>query len=533
MEQPEFSHRVRKKNLDRLSRETFDVLVIGGGITGAGVARDAVLRGLRVALAERSDFGSGTSSKSSRLIHGGFRYLATGDFRLVFESCRERHILLRIAPRLVHPLEFVYPFYGSSRLGMVGRSAGLWLYDGLALFRNVRRHRMLGPRAASELEPALRREGMTGAALYGDCLTNDFRLTLATLLSAHRHGAVLIPYVEAMAARPPQAGLREVVLREAFSGETFCARARVVVNAAGPWLDEMRDRAGAGRPPSLQTSKGSHLVIPRQRVGHSRAIVFRAVTDQRVLLAIPFGPLTLIGTTEVHPRASPGEFSDREEAAYLLDSANAIFPEARLKLDDVWCTYSGLRPLLRSHRGSLTAASREHEVFEDPDGLMSVGGGKLTTYRAMAEEVVDRVARRLGRRPGRCRTADMPLDEEGACPRPDTDAEGFQGPRDRYGPGCRIVEELAASDPRWASSLVPGLPYRRADVRYAVEHEMAMTLEDVLVRRVPLFYEDRGHGLACASEVAEVLGDALGWGPQAREEQARRYQDLARQSVPQ
>lgn len=518
----EFSYRTRKEGLERLAHATFDVLLIGGGITGAGIARDAAMRGLEVALVERGDFASGTSSKSSRLIHGGFRYLATGDLGLVFQSCRERHIVRRIAPRLVQPLEFLYPFFESSSLGLLWRSMGLWVYDGMAFSRNVQRHRMLKPQAALELEPGLRKDGLSGAALYYDCLTNDFRLTLATLQSAFRQGAVLVNYAQAVELRSAGESFHEVILKEQFSGEMLAVRARVVVNAAGPWVDQVRRLAGAGHQPALRPSKGTHLILPRERVGHQRAVVFHAVQDRRVLFAIPFGPLTILGTTET-AAGEEGLFGVASEVEYLLKSANRIFPDARLEAKDVWCTYSGLRPLLRSDRPTLTSASREHRVVQEPDGMISVCGGKLTTYRAMAEEVVDLVVRRLEKHAGPCRTAQRPLDEGMETAAGAESSGGFSSLAARYGPEARIVEETMASDARWRARIVPSLPYVLAEVPYVLEHEMALTLEDLLVRRIPLLYEDREHGLGCVEEVAALMGEVMGWSESIKREQVRRY----------
>ncbi|MDP6504590.1 MAG: glycerol-3-phosphate dehydrogenase/oxidase, partial [Planctomycetota bacterium] len=381
----EFSHKTRHQNLGRFERETFDLLIIGGGITGAGIARDAAMRGLSVALVEKSDFASGTSSKSSKLIHGGFRYLETYDFRLVYESCRERHLMMKLLPRLVEPIPFLFPFYDLPTFGMLYRSIGMWVYDTLAMFRNVHRHKMLKPKHVLEAEPGIRSDGLCGAALYYDCQTNDAWLTMALLQDAHRRGAVIVNYTGATELRL-QSGESECVLRDEIDADELCVRARVVVNASGPWMDQVRQIGGKDLP-RLQTSKGTHLVLDRHRVPHERSVLFASPDDGRVLLIIPAGNISILGTTEVS-EGLDAAFSNAGEVDYLLRAANSAFPGTDLTRDDVWCTYAGHRPLIKSDRGDLTSASRKHEIFQDDDGLISVGGGKLTTHRVMAEEVV-------------------------------------------------------------------------------------------------------------------------------------------------
>jgi glycerol-3-phosphate dehydrogenase len=526
---PEFSFRTRQQNLERLASEAFDVLVIGGGITGAGVARDAAMRGLSVALVERDDFASGTSSKSTKLVHGGLRYLTTFDFRLVYESCRERHILGRIAAPLCQPLPLVYPCYGDSSRELLLRSAGMWFYETLALFRNVRWHRTLGPGRTLELEPGLRRERLRGSSVHYDLLTNDAWLTLATVVSAHRHGAVIANHVAATEFRG-SGRVRECVLREALSGQELSARAKVIVNASGPWLDEVRRLAGSVRTPALCPSKGVHLVIPRQRMPIGNGVLWDWPEDRRILVAIPWGNVTLVGTTETPP-TEDWSSAVPSEVEYLLRAANYVFPEANLALKDVSCVFSGVRPLLRSDRPTLTAASRAHKVFEDPDGLISVGGGKLTTYRAMAEEVVDLVLRRLGKKAGPCRTAETPLDEEAGPP----SLEKRDRPsrlRKRYGAGARAVEDILAQDPELGKPIAPGLPYMLAELDYGVRYEMAMTLEDSLERRVPILYEDQNHGFDALRPLADRMAEMLGWTEAMKNERMEHYHQTVQRSVP-
>ncbi len=522
----EFSHKTRHQNLGRFEREIFDLLIVGGGITGAGIARDAAMRGLSVALVEKSDFASGTSSRSSKLIHGGFRYLETYDFRLVYESCRERHLMMKLLPRLVEPIPFLFPFYDLPTFGMLYRSIGMWVYDTLAMFRNVHRHKMLKPKHALETEPGIRSDGLCGAALYYDCQTNDAWLTMALLQDAHRRGAVIVSYTGATELRL-KSEESECVLKDEINADELCVRARVVVNASGPWMDQVRQIGGKDLP-RLQTSKGTHLVLDRHRVPHERSVLFASPDDGRVLLIIPAGNISILGTTEVSEDLDSA-FSNADEVDYLLRAANSAFPGTDLTRDDVWCTYAGHRPLIKSDRGNLTSASRKHEIFQDDDGLISIGGGKLTTHRAMAEEVVDIIVRRLGKSARPCETAVTPIEES------DSDVDGRPVEnhlRHRYGPAARHVLDLLKNDDSLNSEIVPGLPYKYAELDYCIEHEMVITLEDFLWRRVPLLLEDKNHGLNAIEQVAGRIQSVLGWSNELREQQVDAYREVVRKSLP-
>src|SRR5213083_407409 len=346
--------------------EPVDLLVIGGGITGAGIARDAALRGIRTALVDKGDFGGGTSSHSSRLIHGGLRYLEQRAFRLVFEASRERRVLLTIAPHLVRPLAFLFPAYRGARVSAWRLRAGLWLYDLLAAFRNVRTHRWLGRRAVLRLEAGLRERDLQGAGLYYDAQADDARLVIATM-------------------------------RGALSGATCTVRALVVVNATGPWLDRVRRLDDPRAEPLVRLTKGTHVVVPRQRLGNAHAVTLTSPIDGRVMFILPWGDQTYIGTTDTDEDASPDEVrATADDVIYLLRSANAFFPQARLAPTDVVGTWAGLRPLLAPPRDvSASDVSREHRIVESPSGLITIAGGKLTTYRVMGQDVAERVAARL------------------------------------------------------------------------------------------------------------------------------------------
>src|SRR5262245_6386911 len=539
----------RQAALDALERERFDLLVIGGGINGAGIARDAALRGLRVAVVEQSDFASGTSSRSSKLIHGGLRYLEQGEVRLVLESTRERERLRRLAPHLVRPMRFVYPIYDGAPVSRWKLAAGLWTYDLLAGLRSVRRHRMLGAEGVRSAEPALRSEGLLGAGEYWDCWTDDARLVLETMLSARSDGAVVVSYARVVGITKEAGRITGARLADRLGSRELVVRARAVVNAAGPWMDAVCD-LDEPAPPRLRPTKGVHVVVPRHRIGHEAAVVLHAVQDRRVMFVIPWDECSLVGTTDTdHPGgAAVPPTVEREDVAYLLDTVNHYFPAARLTSADVVSAFAGLRPLVAPPPGkeeSPSDVSREEEIFVSRAGLISVAGGKLTTYRLIAAEVVDRVRDRLvrtvdGREIGRSRTEDLPL-PGGTTPAETLAAaaaarDGHGVARDvidhlagRYGSRLSTVLGMVASDRSLGAPVLPAQPDPRAEVVAAVEAELALTLEDVLRRRTQLALFDSSGGSAAADEVAELMAERLGWSPEDAHAAASAYVEAVRE----
>lgn len=508
-----------------MSAEPVDLLVIGGGITGAGIARDAAMRGLRTALVDKGDFGSGTSGRSSRLIHGGLRYLELGDWRLVMEASRERRKLLSMAPHLVRARSFLFPIHAGSRLPLWKLAAGLWLYDILALFRNVRPHRLLSKRALLRAEPGLRGHDLRGGARYYDAVCDDARLTLANVRSAHDHGALVANYVAVDHLALADGVVRGAHVVDRLDQRAFAIRALVVVNATGPWSDDVR--GADGLPPLLRRTKGTHVVVPRSRVGNHEALTLLSPIDGRVMFVIPWGELTYIGTTDTDSDEPPDEVrASAEDVVYLLRSANAFFPEARLQPDDVVSTWAGLRPLVRSDAAKTPGAvSREHRIVESATGLISIVGGKLTTYRQMAAEVVDHAVRRLRRLDGRpqpppARTDQDPLPggaaRDVAVVTRDIEREGFSPVTaehlvQMFGSEAPALARLAQSDPQLKRPIVPGHPSMRAEIVHAIRREMALTLSDLLIRRTHIAYEARGHGVAEAAEILELAAHHLGW----------------------
>ncbi|HVD06489.1 MAG TPA: glycerol-3-phosphate dehydrogenase [Gemmatimonadaceae bacterium] len=527
----------RAQSLANLGSRRFDVLVVGGGITGVGVARDAALRGMNVALVERDDFASGTSSRSSRLVHGGLRYLEHGHLHLVFESSLERRRLLELAPHLVRPLEFIWPVYEGARVPRWKLGAGLFLYDLLALFRNVAPHRRLDPDEVLAREPRLRAEDLTGGASYFDAATDDARLTLATALGAHEAGATVANHAGVRRLLVTRGRTGGAIVADSIGGSEVSVRARIVVNAAGPWSDEIRRLDEPTARATLRGTKGVHVTVPRDRIGNHNALTLLSPVDGRVMFLLPGDTHAVIGTTDTETDASPDDVrASRDDVDYLLRTANHFFPAASLTAEDVVCAWAGIRPLVAGRFGTdAAAASREHEITVSERGVVSVSGGKLTTYRAMSAEVVDVVERELGRVATPSETARVPL--------PGGDFDSFEQEVERalrtlggsvtsgmtgvaehaeqlvraYGSRWKAVWAPVRDDPSLAEPLVAGLPYMRAEVAYAVSDEMAVTLADALVRRTHVAFESRDHGRGAAPIAADIAGERLGWDLVARQ----------------
>lgn len=522
----DFSFRGRAANLERMRSERFDVLVIGGGIVGAGIARDAAMRGLRTALVERGDFASGTSSKTSRLIHGGLRYLRNFKVGLVRQAVRERDLLLEGAPALVKPLAFTIPAYEGRGMGRITLRFGLWVYDFLSRDKVLPKRRWLSRGEVAGREPGLSDDGLGGGGLYHDAIANDARLVLAIARSAADAGAVVADYAAVTDLLRSDAGVTGARARDRMGNRDLEIRASVVVNATGVWLDRLRSASASSA--TLRPTKGIHVFLPRKKVGNHGAVVLNAKRDGRMLFVLPWGPLTLVGTTDTDYEGDPDRVvPEGEDVAYLLEAVNDAFPKADVTPADVVSAYAGLRPLLRGGRAKEESdISREHAIFVDADGLLSVAGGKLTTHRAMAEEVVDRACARLGRRPP-SRPAHAPL---GPSPEAvdELRALGLEEDVARFLASRHPAEDVRPwiGKPSAEDRILPELPYLWIEVSLAVGTEMAMTLEDVMVRRLGLFYEAADQGLAVAPRVAERMGSHLGWDAARQDAEVRAYREL-------
>ena len=521
----------------RLGAEDFDVLVIGGGVTGAGVALDAASRGLRTAIVERDDWASGTSSKSSKLVHGGLRYLQQKEYRLVYENLAERQRLLDNAPHLVHPLPFLIPLFGKD--GVVNAAVAkayttaLWLYDLTGGLRIRHRHRRIPKAEALRHVPSLRDDRLVAAFVYYDARTDDARLTLAVVRTAAiDYGAVAANHLGAVALRKDATG--RVAGAELADGTGV--RARAVVNAAGVWSDDVRALDERTHPDSLRPAKGIHVTVPAHRLPCDIAAVLPVPKDHRSVFVVPWGDRTYIGTTDTDYE---GPLDDPEctpqDVAYLLDAVNSATTSG-LTTADVIGSWAGLRPLVKGASTARTAdLSRRHQVSVGASGLVTVTGGKLTTYREMAADTVDAVVRLLGGG-GRSRTRHLPL--RGAV-----GLEQLRGPDagallgvapdlcahlvDRYGAEATRVLRLANGDASLLEPLVPGLEYLRVEAVWAVRREMACTLDDILARRTRALLRDRDATAAAAPAVAELVAPLLGWSPEESRAEVDRFVALA------
>lgn len=498
---------------------TFDLAVIGGGIIGAGIARDAARRGLRVALFEKADYGSGTTAGSTRLIHGGLRYLEMLDFRLVRMDLRERELLLRLAPHLVRPLRFVLPFYEEGLFHRLKMRAGLALYDLLSFDKSLPSRAFFDAARMAEMEPELRREGLKGAAAYYDAqVDSPERLTLENILDARAHGAVALNYAEVTGAVNEGGRTAGVRVRDLLEGGECEVRARLVVNATGPWLDRVALRLGPHPRPWLRTTKGVHLACdPVNR----NAFAMRSPVDGRLFFVIPWLGYSWVGTTDTDFEEDPSlAAATRDDIEYLLESAGHYFPA--LRHGQIHWTNAGVRALVREP-GSASSVSRQHRVVADRPGLISVVGGKITGYRAIAEQVTDVACRLLGhRRSSDTAEAPLPGGRE-KC------GEGYL--ESIYGCRAREVRELAARDPELGRPLAPEYPDIAAQVVYSVRHEQCVKLGDFMLRRSLLGFRP-DQGLRAAPAVAEWMARELGWTAAQKEEEIRAYERRAREVKP-
>ena len=512
----------RAAALRRLADEPFDVLVVGGGITGAGVALDAVTRGLRTALVERRDLASGTSSKSSKLVHGGLRYLQQGEIRLVYEALAERQRLRHAAPHLVRLLPFLIPIMG--RDGLVNpklvraMNGALWMYDLTGGARIGKLHERISADEAHAHFPTLRRERLTSGFLYYDAQTDDARLTMTVARTAADHGASIANWTSVVSFLREGGKVTGARVRT-LEGDELDIRARVVVNAAGVWSDEVRSLDEGNDPRSIRPAKGVHVAVPWDRIRNDIAAVVPVPRDKRSIFVVPLGGRTYIGTTDTD---YDGPLDDprctAEDVRYLLDAVNASI-EQPLTPDDVLATWAGLRPLVRSASDGRTAdLSRRHRVSRSGSGVVTVTGGKLTTYRRMAVDTVDVVMEQLDRR-SRSITRRLRLHgaegyddlTDDAAPRLGVTSEVLHHLANRHGSDARVLAAMISHDPSLGEPLVGGLPHLRAEALHAVRDEMAQTLDDVLTRRVPARWLDAAASAAAADDVARLIAPDLGW----------------------
>lgn len=504
----EFSFKTRNENLDRLKNEHYDILIIGGGITGAGVARDAALRGLKVALVEANDFAYGTSSRSSKLVHGGIRYLENMEFKLVFEALSERTKLFEMAPHLVHPLRFMIPLFKDSRVGMFKMGLGMFLYDMLALFQTPEMHERLGQRETNQRMPVLRNSDLTGSYIYSDAYMDDDRLVHETLRAANEAGACIVNYTRAVKSEIISGKVKSIEVQDAFSSRSILVSCDQVICTVGPWTDLVGEKLVNDWKKILRPTKGVHLTLPKDRLNLTSAVVMGAQASNRIVFAIPRHEMIVIGTTDTdykdEPQNAKADWSDVE---YLLEITNHYFPQAKLTKNDIISSYVGVRPLVKDESGNEGKTSREHTIIKDPRGFTFVAGGKYTTYRLMSEQIVDSaiqhysVEEKLALK--KCETT-KPLNEKISqeslwVANSQAETEIQKKLVERYGlEAFDIIEKYGTDKNYW-----------QLEAYQSIYNTMCVNLVDFYSRRTPLMLAYRDHGLAIINEIAAVFKKEL------------------------
>ena len=529
----------REAELQSLRSTQFDVLVVGGGVTGLGVALDAASRGLKVALVERDDFASGTSSKSSKLIHGGVRYLQQGEVALVYEALHERHRLKRNAPHLVQTLPFMIPIL--KRDGVVSRKiaralgTALWMYDLTGGWRIGKFHRRLKADKAFTHLPTMDRQRLGSAYLYFDAMADDARVCLALARTAKSYGAVVLNYTRVEKILHNENGQASGAVVKPYDTEAFAIDARVVVNAAGVWSDEVMTSDAGKNPDSIRPAKGVHLTVPWKMVRNDLAVVIPVPGDRRSLFLVPWIPnydgtyqYTYVGTTDTDYQ---GSIDDPQctsvDINYVLKALNAAVM-TNISADDVTAVWSGLRPLVKSVNGEKISSrtadlSRRHKVSKSKSGVITIAGGKLTTYRKMAQDTIDEALTQL-QKSAKCKTKNLKL-IGATTSTPKTNAKSAMHLAARFGTEAKLINEMIAENPILGEQLIAGLPYLKAEAVFAVKYEMARTLDDILSRRTRARIINRRASVASARAVAELIAPLLNWGEQEINNQVLAYCD--------
>lgn len=499
--------RNRRAAFAELDSQTFDILIIGGGITGCGVARDAAMRGLSVALVDAGDIGSGTSSRSSKLIHGGLRYLAQGDVFVVREAAVERRTVRNIAPHLAQTMPMVVPIKGKK--GMAQMQTAMWAYEKLGRVVPEERHEVWDSARLKAEEPRVLSDNLIGAVVYPEYVTDDFRLTLANARSAAGHGARIVTYARAEEMLLEGGKVIGAIIRSALPGEDEGARvrARIVVNAAGPWVDAVRRLEDPKAKEKLQLTKGVHLVVQHDRLPIGRTIIM-GKSDRRSTFAVPRDSFVYIGTTDTfHPNPEYWPEITREDIEYLLEPVGRTLDIDPITEEDIVAAWAGMRPLLGAEGKNPSEISRRYEVMEGPGGVLSVAGGKLTSYRSMAERIVERCEKGLGRKPAPSTTSTEPL--------PGGDFSGtideLRSRLESMGLGPTEAERAARLYGNEALDIFSNGKSLAAEVRHAVESEGALTLEDYWVRRSARARFEIGLDPGLMTEAASCMGELMGW----------------------
>ena len=527
----------RDSAISQLGTEQFDILVIGGGVNGVGAALDAASRGLKVALIEAQDIAAGTSSRSSKLIHGGLRYLEQYDFKLVREALHERELMVStLCPHLVKPVGFLFPLTEKFKeRTYVG--AGLALYDALRGFqRAMPWHKHLSQKQINEIAPSLRHDLVTGAIKYFDAQVDDARHTMSVARTAARHGAIIATQVSAESLIKEGKRVVGVNALDLASGKKIAIKAGATIMCAGVWSDQLHARFDLTPGYNVTMSKGAHIVVPGSAIKSDAGIIVK--TPISVLFLIPWGDKWIVGTTDTPyegDRAEP--CATREDVQYILDQANRVL-EPKLRAADIIGVYAGLRPLVANNKSATTTKlSREHTVDRPAAGFVSIAGGKYTTYRVMAKDVVDRAVIELRRLTQESVTEKLPLvgadgyfaleqQKERIAQESGLDVATITHLLNRHGSLISEILDLVKAQPQLASKLDADLPYIKAEIVYAASHEGARSVDDVISRRTRLSFEAVNHGAHLADEIATLISPVLGWSAKERKESVAQYTEL-------
>ncbi len=528
----------REESIEKFKSTEFDILIVGGGITGAGIARDAALRGYSVGLVEKDDFGYGTSSGSSKLVHAGLRYIGQKEFRLVREASVERKKILEMAPHITRPLKFLVPLHSDTILKKNKLRLAVWLYDLFANFRNYTFHKILDPEKALELLPKnIRQTNFQGAAMYGDGQMDDARLTLEVILSAEEAGAVVLNYCSADEFQTENENKSKIQLRDKVTGKEFAVQAKIIILAGGHWNDKLANIIDDSSSQNIRPTKGIHLITKRFYDLDYAVVV--PVDDGRIIFLVPFGDYLLIGTTDTDYSNDYDYIPVADtDVKYLIDAINSIFPDS-LSETDIVSAYSGLRPLISEKSKSESEVSRKHRIITIKPNIFAIVGGKYTTYRSMAKEMVDLVDN-LNGQTNKCITDSVPLSGWVDTSRKGWDAwariakenmmirydipENISHHLLRYGKHyIRLLDEMS-TDPDLKKVISEQRPYLMGEINYFIKHEKAVTLRDVLLRRsqIQLSYDQ---GLDCINEIANHMGKILEWSPEKIESEIQDYKD--------
>jgi glycerol-3-phosphate dehydrogenase len=535
-----FSVSERQNLMTKLADDEFDLLIIGGGITGAGIALDAASRGIKTALIEKKDFAYGTSSRSTKLIHGGLRYLKQLEFGLVKEVGSERAIVHRLAPHLVVPEKMLLPLYEKKGLGYWLTSIGLLIYDYLAGVSPRDKRRMLTKKQTLRYEPLLKSDNIRGGAIYAEYRTDDARLTIEIMKTAFSFGAIALNYLEAKDFTYTNGKVSGVVAIDKISGKEITINAKVVVSAAGPWVDELREINKSKQGKRLHLTKGVHVVVPSQKLPVKQSVYFD-VDDGRMIFAIPRGAITYIGTTDTNYDDSKDSVATSlEDAEYLVKAVNAMFPGVRLGVNDIESSWAGLRPLIHEEGKSASQLSRKDEIFESPTKLISIAGGKLTGYRKMAERVVNLVAKKyLGKKFAPCSTSKIRLPGATFTTRKSlrrykasiaSILQKYDLPQlkawslvEHYGKQADTIIKL------FENMIEPSqneLNLLKAEMLFCINHEMVVSLSDFFVRRSGMLYFEINTLKQYKVPLAEYMRTLLAWNEERYQRELREIDKL-------